>query len=90
MRIRLVVERLLERLQPVEKMADLRVHELLVRDSSDGGHRLGTRGVAAGRHHDLLVPAEHANRLAQIGDLGKALLERAKVRVHLFGLYPPR
>ena len=88
--VRVVVERLLERLQPVEETADLRVDELLVRDSSDRGHRLGTSGMAAGRHHDLLVPGEHANRLAQIGDLGKALLERAKVRVHLFGLYPPR
>ncbi len=88
--VRVVVERLLERLQPVEEMADLRVDELLVRDSTDRGHRLGASRMAAGRHHDLLVPGEHADCRAQIGDLGEALLERAKVRVHLFGLYPPR
>ena len=63
--VRVVVERLLERSEPFEQIADLGVDELLVRDASDGRHRLGTRGMAAGRHHDLLIPAEHADRLAR-------------------------
>ena len=43
-------------------------------------------GVAKARHHDLLVPAQHAHRAREIRDLGKSLSERAEVGVHRAGL----
>ena len=39
--------------------------------------------MATLRHRHLLIPGEHASRTGEIGDLGKALSERAKVGVHL-------
>ena len=85
-----VVERLLEWLQSLEQASDLRVGESLVRDPADRRECFGPSRVTAGRHRHLLIPAEHASRTREIRDLGEALTERAKVRVHLGGLYRRR
>ena len=75
------IERLLERSELLEQRADLVVGELLVRDAAERRERLGARRVPAGRHRDPLVPAEHAHRPMEVGDLGEPLAERAEVRV---------
>ncbi len=85
-----VLEGLLERPETFEQVADLGVREPLVRDPAEGRHRLGASRMPAGRHRHLLIPCQHADRTGEIRDLGEALPERAKLRVHLGGLYPRR
>ncbi len=85
-----VVERLLERAQPVEQASDLVVREALVDDAAERRERLRPGGVPADGHRHLLIPREHHPRARKIRDLGEALPERAKVGVHLGGLYRRR
>jgi hypothetical protein len=82
-----VVERLLERAQALEEVADLVVGELLVHDAAQGRERFRAGGVATRRHRHLLIPREDAPRAREIRDLGDAVLERAQVGVHRRGLY---
>ena len=85
--VRVVLERLFDGAESLEETPDLVVDELLVDDATQRRERFGARRMAAGRHRDLLIPGEDASRSGEIGDLGEALSERAKVGVHLEGLY---
>ena len=78
-----VRERLDERLGRVEQPADLVVDEPLVRDAAERRELVGARVRAARRHRHALVPAEHAGRAPQVGDLGQPcaqLVERRRSR----------
>ena len=76
-----------KRSQPVEQAAEVVIGEALVDDPAERCERFRSGRVPAGRHHDLLVPGEDASCASEIGDLGEALPERAKVGVHRRRLY---
>ncbi len=86
----LVVERLLERTQALEQAAQLLVHEPLVYHLAQRRELVGTGGIAAVGHGDLLIPCEHHSRSAEIGDLGQSFLQSAKVGLHRGRLYRRR
>ena len=85
--VRVVLERLFDGPEALEEMPDLVVDELLVDDAAECRERLGAGWMAAGRHRDLLIPGQDVSRSGEIGDLGEALSERTKVRIHRGGLY---
>jgi hypothetical protein len=64
--VRVVLERLLERAQPLEQAPHLVVDEALVGQATQRRHRLGASGMTSRRHRDLLVPAQDVQRPSEV------------------------
>ncbi len=69
--VRVVLQRLDDRLSGVEQPADLVVDEALVRNPSQRGQLVGARIGPPRGHRDALLPSEHAGSTPEVGALGQ-------------------
>jgi hypothetical protein len=77
-----VVERVLERREPVEEAPDLVGGQRLVRDPVESRELLRANACPAGRHLHLLVPAEERRRSVEIVDLRDPFLQLCEGSAH--------
>ena len=80
--VRVVLERLLVRAEPVQERSDLAVDELLVGDATERRHGFCSCRPSERRHVHTLIPGREHEHSPEIRDLCEPLAERAEVGFH--------